>query len=301
MQNIYDIIIIGGGPAGLTAAIYARRAAKTALVIEKAEFGGQITYSPRIENYPGISAVSGSELADSMVTQALGFGVEVELDEIMSVRREDGGFVLVGALGEYRARAVIIASGARHRQLGLERENELVGHGVSYCAVCDGDFYSGRNIAVVGGGNSAVGDALMLAAKCESVTVIQDLERLTAEPSSCEKLLALPNVKAIYGAAVTGFVGADELCGLKVRVNGAETELAFDGVFIAVGLEPQNQAFAELVELDEQGYIVAAESTETSCEGIFAAGDCRTKTVRQITTACADGSAAALAACRYLG
>jgi len=302
MSNIFDIVVVGGGPAGLTAAVYALRASKTVLIVEKAAFGGQVTYSPKIENYPGTAQITGTELADAMVSQALSFGAEVELDNIVGIKKSDDGiFTLTGEYGEYCGKAVIIASGAHHRHLGLDREEELTGKGISYCAVCDGDFFRGKNIAVVGGGNSAVGDALMLASRCESVTVIQNLETLTAEPKSCEKLLALPNVKVIYNTVVTGFVGENELSALKLDTNGEASELAVDGVFVAIGLEPKNEAFRELAELDEYGYIKAGEDTKTSCDGIFAAGDCRVKTVRQITTACADGSVAALAACKYLG
>lgn len=298
---MYDIIIIGSGPAGLTAAVYARRGGKTVLVIEKETFGGQITYSPKVENFPGFPETSGSGIADRLLEQAIGFGAEIELDCVTAVEKTDLGFLVTGESGSYACRALIIASGSRHRQLGLERENELVGHGVSYCAVCDGAFHSGADVTVIGGGNTALQDAAMLAEICPSVTVVQNLGFLTGEACLAESLSQKDNVRFIYNTVVKSFLGEDELTGLELE--NTETGETFvhgtGGVFVAIGQQPENEVFGALVALDAQGYIVAGENCETNVPGIFAAGDCRTKTVRQAATACGDGAVAALAACRF--
>ncbi len=303
MEQIYDVIVVGAGPGGLTAALYALRASKSVLLLEKAAFGGQMTYSPKIENYPGTASASGAEIADAMVSQVLDFGAEVELDEIKSAEKEGDAFILHGAMADYRGRSVILATGAKHRQLGLPKENELTGEGVSYCAVCDGDFYRDKTIAVIGGGNSAVGDALMLSDKCKHITVVQNLPDLTGERSLCEKLRAKENVEVICNYTVEELLGEKALSGIKIKhteTGEISTLSPLDGIFIAVGHEPQNGAFASVVALDDYGYIIAGEDCKTSCEGIFAAGDCRTKKVRQVTTACGDGTCAALGACEYL-
>ncbi len=304
---MYDIIIIGSGPAGLTTAIYALRGGKTALIAEKSTFGGQITFSPKIENYPAFAAVSGPELADMMVSQAIALGADIEPTDIRGIKKEDDGtFTLVSADGEsYSSRAVIIASGAEHRRLGLDGEDELIGHGVSFCAVCDGAFFAGGNVAVVGGGNSAAVEATQLAETSAKVTVVQNLPALTCDAASAEGLKAKSNVDVICSTVVTDYIKSSDgtsLAGLRLRnvATGETSELPVDGVFLAVGLAPSNGIFSNLVELDERGYVVAGESCATSCPGLFAAGDCRTKSVRQITTATADGATAALAAMAYI-
>ena len=298
---MHDIIIIGSGPAGLTAAVYARRAGKTVLVIEKETFGGQITYSPKVENFPGFPETSGSGIADKLLEQAMGFGAEIELDCVTAVEKTGEGFKVVCEGGEYFCRAIIIASGSKHRQLGLEKENELVGNGISYCAVCDGAFHSGQDVTVIGGGNTALQDAVLLSEICPKVTVVQNLGFLTGEAVLADKLKAKENVSFIYNTVVKSLVGETELRGLEL--TNTETGGTFvhetSGVFVAIGQQPENEVFAELVEIDERGYIVAGESCETSCPGVFAAGDCRTKTVRQAATACGDGAVAALAACKF--
>ncbi|MBQ8898766.1 MAG: FAD-dependent oxidoreductase [Clostridia bacterium] len=296
-----DIIIIGSGPAGLTAAVYARRAGKTVLVIEKETFGGQITYSPKVENFPGFPETSGSGIADKLLEQAMGFGAEIELDTVTAVEKTAEGFKVIGEGAEYTCRALIIASGSRHRQLGLEGENELVGNGISYCAVCDGAFHAGAEVTVIGGGNTALQDAVLLSEICPKVTVVQNLGFLTGEACLAEKLAAKENVSFIYNTVVKRLLGEGEFTGLELY--NTETGETFvhntRGVFVAIGQQPENEAFANLVDLDERGYIVAGESCETSAPGVFAAGDCRTKTVRQAATACGDGAVAALAACRF--
>lgn len=298
---MFDIVIIGSGPAGLTAAVYARRAGKTVMVIEKETFGGQITYSPKVENFPGFPETSGSGIADKLLEQAMGFGAEIELDTVSAVEKTDDGFKVVCDGGEYSCRAVIIASGSKHRQLGLEKENELVGNGISYCAVCDGAFHAGQEVTVIGGGNTALQDAVLLSEICPRVTVVQNLGFLTGEAVLADKLKAKENVEIVYNTVVKSLIGDSELQGLElINTETGETSVfPTTGVFVAIGQQPENEVFANLVEIDERGYIVAGESCETSCPGIFAAGDCRTKTVRQAATACGDGAVAALAACKF--
>ena len=302
---MYDIIIIGAGPAGLTAAVYARRANKSVLILEKSSFGGQMTFSPKIENYPGFVSVSGTELADALVEQALAQGAEVELEEVEKIELLDDGTKKVTTdSGGHIAKAVIIATGAKHRLLGVPGEIDLVGNGISFCAVCDGAFHAGKKIAVIGGGNSALQEANLLADLCESVTVIQNLDNFTGEQRLADALMAKPNVKAIFGTVVTEF-HADangELSGLTAKnvASGEETKMDFEGVFVAIGLAPDTKIAEGLAERDRWGYIVSDEKCLTSTEGMFVAGDCRTKGVRQIATAIADGASAALAAIAYL-
>jgi thioredoxin reductase (NADPH) len=298
-----DIIIIGAGPAGLTAAIYALRAKKSVLLIEKAAMGGQMTFSPLIENYPGMLALSGNELADKMVEHALSLGADVELDEVTGI--EDRGDVkVVKALGgEYEAKAVIVATGAKHRHLGVEREEELTGRGVSYCAVCDGAFFAGQDVVLAGGGNSAMQEALLLSETCKSVTMIQNLAFLTGEETLKEKLAAKENISVIYESVVTGIEGGDALTGVTIKntATGEERTIPADGLFVAIGLLPDTGAFEGTIDLNEYGYIAADERCLTNVPGVFTAGDCRTKAVRQVSTAAADGAVAALAAVRYIG
>ena len=298
---IYDLIIIGAGPAGLTAAIYARRAGKSVLVLEKDSFGGQITFSPKLENYPGFESISGNELAQRMLEQALALGADVDMDTVTGIENGPAKTV-VGENTRYEARAVVIAAGARHRRLGLEREEEMIGNGLSFCAVCDGAFYQGGHVAVIGGGNTALQEILLLSEICGKVTVVQNLAFLTGEQAMIDRILALPNVEILYSTLCVGYLGDQALTGLRLRntETGAETELTVDGAFLAIGTEPENRAFAALAPLNEAGYIKADESCQTPTEGVFAAGDCRTKAWRQVATAIADGAAAALNACRWL-
>ena len=298
---MYDIIVIGAGPAGLTAALYARRANKTVLVLEKGAFGGQITYSPKVENYPGFESLSGNELADKMVEQVLAQGAEVELETVTGIRDDGGHKTVLTEGGEYQGRAVILATGVKHRMLGLPNETDFVGHGISFCAVCDGAFYRDKTVAVIGGGNSALQEAILLAENCKRIIMIQNLDDFTGEPKLVETLTAYPQVECRFGTVVTDLYGEEELTGIGIASTDGSTErLDIDGMFIAIGLEPQNGAFADLAALDGQGYFDADETCVTRTSGVFVAGDCRAKSVRQITTAAADGAIAALAACKYL-
>lgn len=295
-----DILVIGAGPAGLTAALYARRGEKEVTVVEKGAFGGQMTFSPRIENYPGFESVSGTELADAMVGQVLAQGASLEPDEIKSIEKTDGGFRAVGEFGSYEAKTVIIAAGAKHRQLGVEGENRFTGEGISYCAVCDGAFYKGKRVAVIGGGNSALQEAVLLSEGCERVTLVQNLDYFTGEQKLVDTLKTKPNVDFITGTVVTEFLGETDLTGIRIFGKDGERVLEVDGVFVAIGLVPQNGFASGLVSLDKWGYVPSGENTLTDCEGVFVAGDCRSKGIRQIATAVADGATAALAAIRYI-
>ena len=297
---MYDIIVIGGGPAGLTAAIYARRANKSVLVIEKGSFGGQITFSPKVENIPGFSEVTGNEFAEKLVEQALGLDAEVECAEVLEIKQGDIKTVVTDS-GEFEAKTVIVATGAKHRMLGLAREEEFVGEGISFCAVCDGAFYAGRDVAVIGGGNSALQEAILLADLANKVYVVQNLDFLTGEQKLQEKLAAKENVEIILGHTVKGIIGDTTLTGITIAdSNDNEKQLDIDGMFVAIGLIPQNEAFEGVINLDERGYVASDETCLTNADGIFVAGDCRSKKIRQVATAAADGAVAALAACDYL-
>lgn len=299
---MYDIIVVGGGPAGLTAALYALRADKNVLVIEKDTFGGQITHSPKVENYPGFAEMSGNEFADKLLDQVLGQGGEIELSRVTSV--EDKGDVkkVVTEDGEFEAKAVVIAAGAKHRMLGVPGESELVGHGVSFCAVCDGAFYKGLDVAVIGGGNSALQEALLLSKTSKSVTLVQNLDHLTGEARLRNSVASAENVSVILSSVVKEFkIGADgKLASVVITGDAGERELVVDGVFVAIGLVPENEPFGNLVALNGYGYIDSDESCLTKTPGVFVAGDCRSKKIRQITTATADGAVAALAACDFI-
>lgn len=298
---MYDIIIVGAGPAGLTAAVYARRAGKTVLVLEKDTFGGQVTFSPKLENYPGFQEISGNELAQRMLEQAMALGAEIDMDTVTEVL--DGEVkTVVGEAGRYEARSVIIAAGARHRRLNLPGEEEFIGNGISFCAVCDGAFYKDQHVAVIGGGNTALQEVVLLADICKKVTVVQNLAFLTGEEKMIQLLQSKNNIEYIYNTVVTGYEGVTSL--QAIRLLNTETQetsrLEIDGIFLAIGTAPENDAYQKVAKLNEYGYIVSDESCRTGTPGIYVAGDCRTKAYRQVATAISDGAAAALNACRFL-
>lgn len=299
---MYDIIVVGGGPAGLTAAIYALRAGKSVLVIEKAGFGGQIAFSPKVENIPGTISISGSAFADQLTEQAMNLGADVELErvtqvipgEYFTVRTEEGG--------AYLGKSVILSVGVKHRTLGLPGEEELIGNGISFCAVCDGAFYTGQDVVMIGGGNSAMQEALLLSEVCRKVTIVQNLPFFTGEKKLADALHGKENVEIHFSTLVEGYLAeSGSLTGVRVKQeNGKVWEIPADGVFLAVGLQPENDAFAPLAQLDDRGYFDTDEFCVTKTAGLFVAGDCRRKQIRQVTTAAADGAVAAMAACRYL-
>lgn len=296
---MYDSIVIGGGTAGMTAAIYLLRAGKKVLLLESTALGGQITASARIENFPGLYGISGVEYADKLAEQVYQFGGEIEPVEVNGAFREGEGFVVTTTDEDrYEGKTLIIASGAAHRHLGLDREEELPG--ISYCAVCDGAFYKGKDVAVVGGGNAAVQSALSLADLCNHVTLIHRRDGFRCEPVLLERLKKLPNVTVRTGGTVERLIGEEHLTALEVKFGDTFETLPVDGFFIAVGQQPANEPFKDLVALDESGYIAAGEDCLTTAPGVFAAGDCRTKGVRQLATAAGDGAVAGLAASAYL-
>ena len=299
---MYDIIVIGGGPAGMTAALYAQRNGKQALVIEKNGFGGQITHSPKVENYPGTLQMSGNEFAERLMEQIMAQGAEIELENAVAVEDLGDHKVVVTEEGSrFQGRAVVIATGVRHRMLGLPGESELVGEGVSFCAVCDGDFYTGKRVCVAGGGNSALQEALLLADKCSQVTVLQDLDRCTGEQRLQDILFSKPHVTLLTGVKITALEQKDgALTGVVVRQGEQERPVPCDGLFVAIGLIPENGPFAPVADLNAYGYFDSDERCLSRTPGVFVAGDCRSKTVRQLATAIADGASAALAACQYI-
>lgn len=299
---MYDIGIIGGGTAGMTAAIYGQRAGKRTVIIEGAAFGGQITSSPNVENYPGIASVSGSEFSMNLLDQAMKLGAETVMEQVTGIRDEGAVKVILTTEKEYPCRSVILATGVTHRHLGVPNEERLTGSGVSYCATCDGAFFRGRDVAVVGGGSTALQDAEFLSNYCRKVYLIHRRDEFRGEERIVKRLEEKENVEFILSATVREIIGdaAVERLILNSKKTGKQFKLEVSGLFIAVGHIPQNDAFADVVKLDGSGFILAAEDCVTSCPGIFAAGDCRTKEVRQLTTAAADGAVAALAACKYI-
>ena len=295
-----DVIIIGAGPAGLTAAIYALRAGKSVLLLEAKAYGGQIINTPEIDNYPAMPHVSGFEFAQKLYEQAVSFGAELVYEAAVGIESSgDVKVVTTSSNNKYEAKAVIIATGAKNRPMGLAREEELIGRGVSYCATCDGMFYRRKDVAVFGGGNTAVEDALFLSQYCNKVYVIHRRQQFRADAADVEKLKARENVEFVLDCNVTDLIGEDKLSAVEVtnKVDGSRREIPVAGLFVAIGQMPDNGAFSNAVELDEKGYVAANESCRTKTPGVYVAGDCRTKEIRQLTTAASDGAIAALAAC----
>ncbi|MDD4095174.1 MAG: FAD-dependent oxidoreductase [Oscillospiraceae bacterium] len=293
-----DLIVIGGGCAGLTAALYAARAGKSVLLFEAENIGGQITSAPFVDNYPGLPHVSGMQFADNLFAQVTELGVEVELEKVTGIEHKGETNTVVTEEGRYDCSNVIIATGAKHKRLGLPDEERLIGHGVSYCAVCDGAFYKGRTAAVVGGGNTAFCDALFLSNLCSKVVVIHRRVAFRADAAMAERLRCVPNIEFITETVVDAIIGDNEVTGLRLKSlkDGHVYELTTDVLFVAIGHVPDSMPFSSLVEIDSEGYIVAGEDCQTGVAGVFAAGDCRRKSVRQLTTAVADGANAAVGA-----
>lgn len=299
---MFDILIIGGGPAGLTAAIYAARAGKNAVVCEREALGGQITHAHEVRNFPGFDAISGIELGDKMCAQAMDCGAEVQFCAVTALTKNpDGTFHADTEDGPLDARTVIYAGGAKPRPLALPKEEELTGQGVSYCALCDGDFFRGQDVAVVGGGNSAVGDAVYLAGVCRTVTLIHRRDTFRADQATMDAASAKENIRFCTPATITALQGETELTGLSVRYgDGREENLAVSALFVAYGRQADTGILSDLLGISGEEYLAVGEDCATAVPGLFVAGDCRAKEVRQLTTAVSDGTVAATAACKYL-
>ncbi len=299
---MHDIIIIGAGTAGLTAAIYGVRAGKSVLVFESGIFGGQIVNSSEVENFPGIKRITGADFAMNLYEQALELGTEFQMNAVTGIDINNGSKSIVTSKSKYTCRTIIIASGNKKRPLGLEKETQLIGNGVSYCATCDGGFFKGRDVAVVGGGNTALEDSIYLSEYCKKVYVIHRRDTFRGEEKLVEVLEKRENVEFILNTSVTQLSGNSRLEGIELTnlVDDSKSSLEIQGLFVAIGQIPQNAPFSPPVDLDEAGYIIAGEDCKTNIIGIFAAGDCRTKTFRQLSTAAGDGTVAALGACEYI-
>lgn len=300
---MHDVIIVGAGTAGLSAAIYTVRAGKSALILEASSYGGQIINTPDIENYPGIAHISGFDFATGLYNQAKDLGAEIKFERVTGIETSGDVKIVKTSQGEYQCKAVILATGAKNRPLGLPEEQELIGKGVSYCATCDGMFYRGKVVAVNGGGNTAIEDAQFLSNYCSKVYLVHRRDEFRADNKEVERLKAKDNVEFVLNSNITK-LNSDETGLVSVDVTDKNTgdvrTIEISGLFVAIGQAPDNTAFNNVAKLDSKGYIEAGEDLKTGSEGIFTAGDCRTKTVRQLTTAASDGAVAALAACGYI-
>lgn len=297
-----DVCIIGAGTAGLTAAIYAARAGKSVLVFEKNNYGGQIVNAEAIENYPGIKNISGYDFANGLYEQAMELGMKLEYDCVNGIAEKDGYFKVKGNIDDYDAASVIIASGVKRKKLGISGEEKFTGMGVSYCAICDGMFFRKREVIVVGGGNTAFDDVLYLSNYCSHVYLMHRRDTFRGEKSKLNRIKKKENVSLIVNATILSVNGSDKVASVSYRENdtGSIKELMVDGIFVAVGQSPDTEYLNGTVALDAQGYVNSGEDCHTDISGIFVAGDCRSKEIRQLTTASADGTVAALAACKYL-
>lgn len=296
-----DIIVIGGGAAGMTAALYAKRSGKSVIIFEKESFGGQIANSPKVENFPSIKEISGLELSNNMFDQILDLGVNFECENVLKVKKNGDHFIVETDYNTYEAQAVIIATGVKHRHIGIDNEEELIGKGVSYCAVCDGAFFKDKDVAVIGDGNTALQYTLMLADICKTVNLCTLFNKYYADDTLVKRLDTKDNIIIHNEVSLKEFIGKDSLTGLLFEgtYNKQKKQINIDGVFIAIGQVPSNEMFTNVVDLDEAGYIKSLDTT-TKTEGIFVAGDCRTKSVRQLTTAVGDGATASMLAVNYI-
>lgn len=295
---MYDIIIVGAGTAGLSAAIYGVRAGKNVLVLEANAYGGQIINTPEIENYPGIKHISGYEFATNLYEQAKELGAEIRFEKVLEIKSEQNEKIVITENNSYSTKSIVLATGAKNRPLGLENEKEWIGRGISYCATCDGAFFRGKDVAVNGGGNTALEDALFLSSYCNKVYVIHRRDAFRGEDKLLQSLQEKINVEFILNSYITELLGEDQLEGIKIRNKDTnnESEININGLFIAIGQIPENTIFSNIVKLDKGGYIMAQEDCKTNVEGIFVAGDSRTKVIRQLATAASDGAIAGLAA-----
>ena len=297
-----DIIVVGGGPSGMTAALYALRSSKSVLILEKENFGGQIANSPRVENYPSINEISGLDLSDKMFAQIMDLGAQFELEDVLKIEKSEGKFVVTTNYNKYECRAVILANGVKHRLMHLPNEEKLIGNGVSFCAVCDGPMYKGQEAYLIGDANTALQYALLLSNYCTKVHMFTLFDKFFGDQILQDRVNQKENILVEHNMNLVQYLGENKLEGLVFENTQTKikSEYQTNNVFIAIGQIPQNEAFADLVEL-EKGYIVTDESMQTKTPGIFACGDTRKKEIRQVVTACNDGAIAALSAVKYIG
>lgn len=302
MNYIYDIIVIGGGAAGMTAALNSLRGGKKTLIIEKETFGGQISKSPRVENIPSIKEISGTDFSDKLFDQIMDLGCDFELDNITSIIKEDNIFTIVGEFSSYFGKAIIIATGLEHRKINIDGEDDLVGKGVSYCAVCDGAFYKDEDVCLIGDGNTALQYALLLANYCKKVFLCTIFDKFFGDDVLVSKVKERTNIEIIHNISLQQFIYDIELHGLlfKNTTTNKTIQLNVKGCFIAIGQIPNNKCFNNVLDLDDNGYILTDDNLETKTRGIFVAGDCRQKKVRQLTTAISDGAIASIGAVNYI-
>ena len=299
---MYDVIIIGGGPAGLGAALNLLRSGRTVLILEKEAFGGQMATSPRIENIPGIKSISGLDYTDQLFDQVTSLGAEFELGEAAKISKVEDHFVITTTFDDYEAKSVVIATGCSHRQMGLPKEDKLVGKGISYCAVCDGAFYKGKEVSIIGDANTALQYALLLSNYCTKVHMYCLFDKLFADKILIDRVLADDKIDITYEVNLEEFLGIDQLEGLRFHSNKDDKDIVVktEAVFIAIGQVPHNEPFKDMVNLNEKGFIITDAKMATREPGIFAIGDCREKDVRQVVTALGDASVAAVSVDRYL-
>ena len=299
---MYDIIIIGAGPAGMTASIYASQARKKVLLLEKSVYGGQIVVADKVKNYPGFEEISGYEYATKLYNQAKKLNPDIKFEEVLQIKNNENYKEVITNKDSYKSKSVIIATGSKNRKLGLNNEDKLIGKGISYCATCDGMFFKDKVVAIYGGGNSAIDDALYLSNIAKKVYVIYRRKKFKFDSVNLDKLKDKNNVEFILNSNITDIKGEEKLEYITIKDNetNKENDLIIDGLFIAIGYIPVSSMCSNLIDLDNKGYIVSKEDCKTNIDGIFVAGDIRIKEIRQLTTACSDGTIAALNACKYI-
>ena len=299
---MYDVIIIGGGPAGMAVALNSLRNGRTCLLLEKENFGGQMATSPKLENIPGIKAISGTEYADKMFDQVTEMGADFELEDVLSVCKEEEKFIVTTNYNTYEAWTVVLANGCHHRKMNLPNEDKLVGHGISYCAVCDGAFYKGQPTNIIGDANTALQYALLLANYCTEVNIFALFDHLFADQILIQRVMEHEKINVKFNVSLQEFIGEEQLTGLRFfdKKEAQEFTVPATSVFVAIGQIPCNEPFKDLVELDDKGFVVTNENMETSCAGVYAVGDTRKKDIRQVVTALGDASIASVYINRYL-
>ena len=297
---MYDIIIIGAGPAGMTAALYATQARKKVLVLEKEVYGGQILKADKVKNYPGFTEISGFDFANNLYNQLTNLNVEIKFEEVLEIKNDNENKIVITKKGNYTGKSVIIAAGAKNRKLNLNNEDKFIGKGVSYCTTCDGMFFKDKVVAVYGGGNSAIDGAIYLSDICKKVYLIYRQKDFKTTGENIDKLKNTKNIECIFNTNIISLLGENNLESITLKEEEKEYNLDIDGLFIEIGYIPVSEMCKNIINTDSKGYIISGEDCKTNIEGIFAAGDIRIKDVRQLTTACSDGTVAALAACKYI-